>query len=200
MKPTRVLIALAAIVYAAPFEEPANALTPALAELDNHIEHHFKRCAKGKGKGKGKGKSRDYGRFPFANETYNQLTDGTPCRNVTIIYARGSKQAGNVGKVNSTGPALFNDLADRIGLENLAVQGVNYKAKRLDYFFKGGCNHGSRTMAGLITQAASQCPDTKIVIAGYSQGAQLLHKAAKTITLDVTKRIAAGQYLYPSQH
>jgi cutinase len=41
-------------------------------------------------------------------------------------------------------------------------------------------------------QAASQCPDTKIVIAGYSQGAQLLHKAAKNVTAGVTQHIVAG--------
>ncbi|PCD23464.1 hypothetical protein AU210_014984 [Fusarium oxysporum f. sp. radicis-cucumerinum] len=192
MKPTQALIALAAIVYAAPVVEQTKTLTPPLAELDTHFEHHNKRC--------GKEEPPFLGRFPFANETYNQLTDGTPCRNVTMIYARGSRQAGNVGKANNTGPALFNSLADRIGLENLAVQGVTYKARRRDFIFKGGCNEGSKTMAKLINQAASQCPDTKIVIAGYSQGAQLLHKAAKNVTAGVTQHIAAAVTLgYPKK-
>jgi cutinase len=144
MKPTHALIALATIVYAAPIVEQTKALTPPLAELDTHFEHQIKRC--------GKDEPPFLGRFPFANETYNQLTDGTPCRNVTMIYARGSRQAGNVGKANNTGPALFNSLADRIGLENLAVQGVTYKARRRDFIFKGGCNEGSKTMAKLINQ------------------------------------------------
>lgn len=47
-------------------------------------------------------------------------------------------------------------------------------------------------MLGLINTAASQCLDTKIVISGYSQGAQLVHNAAAKLTAAVTARIAAG--------
>jgi cutinase len=47
-------------------------------------------------------------------------------------------------------------------------------------------------MTTLINTAASKCPSTKIVIGGYSQGAQLVHNAASKLTAAVTARIAAG--------
>lgn len=35
--------------------------------------------------------------------------------------------------------------------------------------------------AVLVTQAQSQCPSAKVVMSGYSQGAQLVHNAAKLL-------------------
>jgi cutinase len=47
-------------------------------------------------------------------------------------------------------------------------------------------------MVNLINTAASKCSSTKIVISGYSQGAQLVHNAAERLTAAVSARIAAG--------
>lgn len=40
---------------------------------------------------------------------------------------------------------------------------------------------GSPGMENLVQQAISQCPDTKIALGGYSQGAMVVHKAAKSL-------------------
>jgi cutinase len=37
----------------------------------------------------------------YNGNTYNQLTDGTACRPITVIYARGTTQAGNVGAADT---------------------------------------------------------------------------------------------------
>lgn len=37
-------------------------------------------------------------------------------------------------------------------------------------------------MAQLVSQAMTQCPDTKLVMSGYSQGGQLVHNAAAMLT------------------
>ncbi|KAF4443803.1 cutinase [Fusarium acutatum] len=181
MKPTQILIALAAIVYAAPAVEQT--MASHLAELDTHLQPHVKRC--------GKGPPQYYGNHPYPNQTYNQLTDGTPCRNVTMIYARGVGAKGNVGAVNDTGPIIFNSLAELIGPQNLAVAGVNYKAT-VGAVLQKGPKPGGRAMSELVNRAATQCPDTKIVLVGHSAGGALLHQSAENITTEVTARITAG--------
>ena len=87
----------------------------------------------------------------YSGDTYNQLTDGTPCRAVTLIYARGTNQAGNVGDSAAVGPLFFNSLASKIGTSNLAVQGVTYSAS-IGGFLQGGDPTGSQTMATLTAQ------------------------------------------------
>ena len=56
-------------------------------------------------------------------DTENQLTDGTPCRELTILFARGTTESGNVGTL--AGPPFFQAVADEIGSSNVAVQGVS---------------------------------------------------------------------------
>lgn len=41
-------------------------------------------------------------------------------------------------------------------------------------------------------QASTQCPDTQLVLSGYSQGGQLVHNAADLISSDVADFVAAG--------
>ncbi|KAJ6452622.1 cutinase-domain-containing protein [Mycena sanguinolenta] len=128
-----------------------------------------------------------------ANDTENQLSG--PCRPVTFIFARGTGEDGNVGA--RVGPPLIADLRAALGADGIAAQGVDYDAKKEDLnpaaqgISRGGSPSGSATMATLINTAASQCPDTQIVIGGYSQGAQLVHNAAATLNASVTARIAA---------
>jgi len=120
--------------------------------------------------------------------TQNDLVNGTPCLALTIIYARGSTSPGNVG--DQPGPQLFQAVADKIGLINLAVQGVNYSALDATYPL-GGDKPGSNLMASLVAQAVSQCPNTKISVGGYSQGAQLVHNAAKQFSDETAARVTS---------
>lgn len=48
----------------------------------------------------------------------------------------------------------------------------------------------------VITQALTQCPNTLLVLSGYSQGSQLVHNAADLISSDVTDFVAAGKYCF----
>jgi cutinase len=100
------------------------------------------------------------------------------CAAVTVIFARGTTEPGNVGVL--AGPPFFNALKNKIGAGNVAVQGVSYPAS-VEGFLLGGDDGGAQTMANLVTQAFSKCPSTKVVMGAYSQGGQLLHKAAKLL-------------------
>lgn len=46
--------------------------------------------------------------------------------------------------------------------------------------------------AQLAQQALSQCPDTKVVLSGYSQGGQLVHNAAKLLPAKTAGKVAAA--------
>jgi cutinase len=94
----------------------------------------------------------------FNGDTYNQLTDGTPCREVTLIYARGTTQDGNVGDAASEGPTFFNAVASRLGgTSRLAVQGVTYAANIFG-FLAGGDAAGATTMFNLINTVRLDVP------------------------------------------
>lgn len=87
----------------------------------------------------------------YSSSSYNQLTDGTACRPISVIYARGTSQAGNVGDSASVGPLFFNQIASRVGgTSQLAIQGVTYSAS-VSGFLAGGDAAGSTTMTNLIS-------------------------------------------------
>lgn len=117
------------------------------------------------------------------SDTENDLTDGSACKAVTIIFARGTAELGNVGSL--AGPPFFAAVANYTGTDNLAVQGVDYPAS-IAGFLEGGDADGSALLAELAQQAQTQCPDTKLVLSGYSQGGQLVHNAAKNISASTT--------------
>jgi len=122
------------------------------------------------------------------SETENDLLDGSPCKALTLIFARGTTELGNMGAV--VGPPFAASLVADIGDANVAVQGVDYPAT-IPEFLEGGDPTGSATMASLVALAISQCPETKIVISGYSQGAQLVHNAAAELTSSETAKVGA---------
>lgn len=78
----------------------------------------------------------------------DQLTDGAACRDVSVIYARGTGQQGNIGESTDVGAEFLNDLAGYVGTGSLAAQGVNYSAD-VAGFEEGGDPTGSALMANL---------------------------------------------------
>ncbi|KAK6435490.1 hypothetical protein LTR95_008322 [Oleoguttula sp. CCFEE 5521] len=124
----------------------------------------------------------------IASNTQNQLKDGTPCRAITVIFARGTTESGNVGTI--VGPPFFQALANSVGAGKIAVQGVDYPAD-IPGFNAGGDAGGSRLMAALAAQAQKQCPKTKLNLSGYSQGAQLVHNAAAMLSNSTTKFVSS---------
>lgn len=56
------------------------------------------------------------------SSTRNDLSGA--CKDVTVIYARGTTELGNVGSI--AGPPFFSALALKIGSSRVAVQGVDY--------------------------------------------------------------------------
>ena len=87
------------------------------------------------------------------------------CRDITVIFARGSIELGNVGYL--TGPPFFDALDRRIGAGRVAVQGVHYPGSITS---NADLQLGARPMKAAMQKAVLDCPETKIVLSGYRYG------------------------------
>ncbi|RQM05649.1 hypothetical protein DH86_00003452, partial [Scytalidium sp. 3C] len=117
--------------------------------------------------------------------TYNQL--GQPCTEYTVIFARGTTEPGNVGIV--AGPPFFNALDSIVGSSSVTIQGVNNYAASVEGYLEGGDPTGSKEMASLISEAVTNCPNTNLIVSGYSQGGQLVHNSISELPAATAKAI-----------
>lgn len=101
--------------------------------------------------------------------TLNELDPAVPCRNVSVIFARGSGNPGNIGKTAQ----FWDELAKYTGYDDLAVQGVNYWATIISYLFNL-YGPGVVDTRERVKKLMVRCPDTSLVLAGYSQGAEVI--------------------------
>ncbi|OBG82018.1 cutinase [Mycobacterium sp. E802] len=86
------------------------------------------------------------------------------CADVEVVFARGTFEAPGIG---ATGQAFVDALTARLPGESVDVYAVNYPAS-LNF---GQAADGIADASGRIQSIAANCPATKIVLGGYSQGA-----------------------------
>lgn len=81
-----------------------------------------------------------------------------------------------------------------LGANRVAIQGIDYPAGLAQNLIPGGTDPGSAADgANLIANISATCPDSKIVVSGYSQGAALIHRAVEQIDdQSVLSQIAAA--------
>lgn len=109
------------------------------------------------------------------------------CASLNVIYARGTLEPGNVGLL--TGPPFFSALAEHLNNTNLlGIQGFNYQAL-IPGFINNGTVKDATKMARLVTQIIENCPDSYLLLSGYSQGAQLVHRAVEMLEPSVSASI-----------
>lgn len=94
-----------------------------------------------------------------------------PCPDVEVVFARGTSEAPGVGRV---GQAFANSLAPQLGGRTMGTYGVNYPAS---YDFLNTAA-GATDVTNRIAMMAQQCPGTRIVLGGYSQGAAVIDMLA----------------------
>jgi len=103
---------------------------------------------------------------------------GGGCKKVHFIFARGSTEPGTMG--STVGPAFTRALSSKFGAANVASEGVQYPAD-ISGAFSGGTNPSGAPGAVKMTQMAKsvlqRCPNARIVLSGYSQGAEQVHGA-----------------------
>ncbi|TPG25568.1 cutinase family protein [Mycolicibacterium hodleri] len=90
------------------------------------------------------------------------------CPNVQIVFARGTGEDPGVGTV---GQAFVDSLrAQTTKGQSFAVYPVNYPASH-DFL---AATDGANDASSFIQNVATTCPDTKIVLGGFSQGAAVI--------------------------
>lgn len=132
----------------------------------------------------------------------------SPCRAWAFIGIPGTNQ-GKAHKSGISDTALYGpqiamvkqEFVKRKGASNVALYPINYPAKFgfLMTGYSGSVNSGVSTTKTLISKVAKSCPNTKFVIAGYSQGAHvgtLVLGALPVATSKVHRGAFMGNPLY----
>ena len=101
--------------------------------------------------------------LPLTAPTANALD----CNDIEVVFARGTGEDPGIGRV---GDAFVNDLRGLVGYRSLGVYAVNYPAS---YDFLAVAD-GANDASGHIQWVANNCPNTRIVLGGYSQGAAVV--------------------------
>jgi cutinase len=89
------------------------------------------------------------------------------CPDVQVVFARGTGEAPGVGP---TGQAFVDALHQRVGGKSFDVYPVNYPAS--DQWDTG--MDGIRDAGAHVVSMAHDCPNTQMVLGGYSQGAAVM--------------------------
>lgn len=105
------------------------------------------------------------------------------CSDVEVVFARGTAEPAGLGLV---GQAFVDDLQNALGGRTVSAYAVNYPAS---YDFLQSAPAGADDASAHIQATAAACPNTSIVLGGYSQGAA----AVDLITADPNAAFGFGR-------
>lgn len=90
-----------------------------------------------------------------------------PCPDVEVVFARGTTEPPGVGGI---GQAFVDSLQSHVGQKSVATYPVDYPAST-DW---PTAAQGVIDVSDRVREMAANCPETKMVLAGYSQGAAVI--------------------------
>jgi len=99
------------------------------------------------------------------------VASAAPCPDVDVTFARGTNEPPGVGGV---GQAFIDSLRSQVGGRSVAVYAVNYPAGD---DFAPSASAGAVDTHAHVTSMVANCPNTKLVLGGYSLGAMTLDLA-----------------------
>ena len=91
-----------------------------------------------------------------------------PCPDVEVTFARGTDEPPGVGGVGQT---FLDSLRSQVGGRSLGVYPVNYPAGD---DIAPSANAGANDAHAHVRSIVADCPNTKLVLGGYSQGAGVI--------------------------
>jgi cutinase len=113
-----------------------------------------------------------------------------PCSDVQVLFARGTGEPAGVGQ---TGQAFIDSLRSRVGGKSLDVYPVNYPAS---HEWSTGLD-GITDASTQVESMAANCPNTKMVLGGYSQGAAVMGFVTSTVVPDGVDPVTVPKPLTP---
>lgn len=89
------------------------------------------------------------------------------CPDIEVVFARGTNDTPGLGRVGS---AFVNSLRSQVGGRSVGAYAVNYPAS-FDFL---AAADGANDASGHIQYMVANCPNTRLVLGGYSQGAAVM--------------------------
>lgn len=89
------------------------------------------------------------------------------CPDIEVVFARGTNESPGLGRIGS---AFVNSLRNKVGGRSVGTYAVNYPAS---YDFLAAAN-GANDASAHIQWVVNNCPNTRLVLGGYSQGAAVI--------------------------
>lgn len=108
-----------------------------------------------------------------------------PCSDVQVVFARGTNEPPGLGSV---GGPFVDDLRARVAPRPVDATAVDYPATN---DFNNSVPAGTDAARSLIESVAASCPNTKMVLGGYSQGAAIMELATNEASPRVAEHVAA---------
>ncbi len=87
------------------------------------------------------------------------------CSDVEVVFARGTTEPAGVGWL---GTAFINSVRSKVGAKTVSTYAVNYPA---NWDLYSSVRAGGTDALAHVHATAANCPNTRIVLGGYSQGA-----------------------------
>lgn len=108
-----------------------------------------------------------------------------PCPDVEVVFARGTTEPPGVGGV---GQSFVDALRSQVGGRSVSVYPVNYPATN---DFGSSIAAGANDASTHVRSVAANCPNTRMVLGGYSQGAAVVDVITGQMPADVADNVAA---------
>lgn len=108
-----------------------------------------------------------------------------PCPDVEVVFARGTGQDVGLGEV---GQAFVDSLGSQIIGRSMGVYPVNYPATG---DFASSALTDADDVVAHVNDMIGRCPDTRLVLGGFSQGAGVMDLATRAMPPEAVDHVAA---------
>jgi cutinase len=121
----------------------------------------------------------------FSAPTAMSVAGADGCPDAEVVFARGTGEPVGPG---GPGQAFFDSLTAQLPGKSVDLYPVNYPSTA-DYV--NSAHAGADDAVAHVQGTAANCPNTKIVLGGYSQGAGVMDMTSHQLSAQVANHVAA---------